>query len=461
MTSLEGPPTSDARLREIVTGGGGRKRAFLRTSLRLLHRQVPLHIWSMPPRDAAIAHGDIVLLHGWGLDAGSLELMAAALARICPHRRIWRVTYDTNWTAWEHSASDILAELRAQNPEWHDTILVGYSMGGIVARSLVAQGFEARAVITLCSPHDGPLPYLIFPGPRSLSRRNAMTKALLENPRDIDLRERLHCLAITYRDALGKHNHDGLVKESSALGLHLGEVASRHTTVLEYSNTAWYDPHWRGKDPFHLPAALEAVLAVDESRAPDYSADNLRAIRKFSRKSKADAKKKVAPIAAERGDLLLFTRAKGLNRLITWFTHSRFYHVGIYEGDGWIIEARPRGVVRRNLRGPDGDRHFVAVPRDRVMNQEQAELALEWAATQLGDGYDPLDVAAIILERLFKTLTINYTSPDKYSCGEFVTRALRQAGADPFPGCLADRVVPSDFERFLHRRRKTEKPRLS
>lgn len=440
---------------EIVTGGGGQKRAFLRSSLRLLHRRVPLRVWAVQPQDAETAHGDIVLLHGWGLNAQSLDYMVAALGRICPHRRIWRVTYDTNWTAWEHSARDILNELRAQNPNWHDTILVGYSMGGIVARSIVAQGFEARAVVTLCSPHHGPLPYLIFPGPRSLSRHNVMMRALNENPRDIEARARLHCLAIVYRDLLGSHHHDGMVAEPSALGSHLGPVASRHSTMLHYSNTAWYDPHWRGKDPYYLPAALEAIAAIDAGREPEYSGKRLREAHLFSRKTtrRPRTETKPPPLSAKRGDLLLFTSATGLNRLITWFTHSRFYHVGLYEGDDWIVEARPRGVVRRNLRGPDGDRHFVAIPRERVMTEEQSEAALSWAASQLGDGYDPLDVAAIILERLFKFLKINYTSPDKYSCGEFVTRAMRHAGVDPFPGCLADRVVPSDFERFLGRRR--------
>jgi len=423
----------------------------------------------VPPSNAVAVHGDIVLLHGWGLDAGSLELLAAALGRVCPHRRIWRVTYDTNWTTWEHSAAELLGELRAQNAEWHDTILVGYSMGGIVARSMVAQGFDARAIVTMCSPHNGPLPYLLFPGPRSLSRHNAMMRALTQNPRDIAARTKLHCLAIKYKDALGWHAYDGLVNESSALAEHMGHVGSRHTTVLHYTNTAWYDPHWRGKDPYYLPASLEAVVAIDESRPPDYSADSLRAMRDFSRKftappptvtshtvssHKSAKRPKAQAIVAQRGDLLLFTRAVGLNRLITWFTRSPFYHVGLYEGDGWIVEARPRGVVRRNLRGPDGDRHFVVIPHEPLLADTQAEAALVWAASQLGDGYDPLDVAVIVLERLFTSLTINYTSKNKYSCGEFVTRAMRDAGVDPFPGRVADRVVPADFERFLRRKRR-------
>lgn len=436
------------RTDEIVTGGAGAKRAFLRVSLRLLHRRVPLRIWSQSPRDETKARGHIVLLHGWGLDAGSLDLMAKALARVCPQRRIWRVTYDTNWTSWESSARAVLDELRARNADWNDTILVGYSMGGIVARSMVAQGFEARAVVTLCSPHAGPLPYLVFPGPRSLSKRNPQMRALDAHPRDIAARARLHCLAIVYRDLLGLHDHDGMVPQSGALGLHLGAIGSRHSTLLNYTNTAWYDPHWRGKDPKYLPAALAVVAAIDADRTPDYSADGLARAAEYGRKQVKQARLAAQP-SARRGDLLLFTKARGPNRLITWFTSSRFYHVGLYEGNGWIVEARPRGVVRRNLNGPDGDRHFIAIPFEKLATNEQAEAALAWAEQQLGDGYDPLDVAAIILERLFRSLKINYTSPDKFSCGEFVTQAWREADIDLFPLRDAGRIVPADFEPLL------------
>lgn len=468
MGSVRRRPAAARRARrDIVTGGAGAKRAFLRASLRLLHRRVPLHISNTPPLEPERERGHIVLMHGWGLDADSLSLLAAALGRVCPQRRIWHITYDTNWTAWQTSARAILAELRSRDTNWDDTILVGYSMGGIVARSLVAQGFDARGVVTLCSPHAGPLPYLIFPGPRSLSAHNGMMRALDRHPLDIAARSRLHCLAIDYQDLLGPHEHDGMVNRSSALALHLGEIGSRHCTRLHYKNAAWYDPHWRGKDPKFLPAALEAVAALDGDRAPDYSDSVLRGYRKHLGRRKGHqalrraqeraqreallqrAEQKVPARTAQRGDLLLFRKARGLNRLITWFTRSQFYHVGLYEGDGWIIEARPRGVVRRNLRGPDGDRHFVAIPFARVASQEQAEAALRWAQQQIGDDYDPFEVMAQVAERMFRCMRIPYASPDKFSCGEFVTQAWREAGIDLFPSRDASRVVPSDFERYL------------
>ncbi|HEX8832874.1 MAG TPA: hypothetical protein VF719_01675 [Abditibacteriaceae bacterium] len=139
-----------------------------------------------------------------------------------------------------------------------------------------------------------------------------------------------------------------------------------------------------------------------------------------------------------------------MNKLITWFTKSHYYHVGIFEGGSSVLEARPRGVVRRDLNGPDGDKHFLVIPAP----DDNGKVALAWAQRQIGDLYDPIDVAAIVVETVFTSLRCGYTSPGRYSCGEFVTMAFLEAGVDLFPGQRHERIVPADYEKFLplHRR---------
>ena len=153
--------------------------------------------------------------------------------------------------------------------------------------------------------------------------------------------------------------------------------------------------------------------------------------------------------SAQPGDLLLFNRAKGLNRLITWFTKSRFYHVGIYVGDNHVVEARPCGVVTRDLMGPDGDKRFEIIPAEKVGGRDIAGRASDWAKSQIGDGYDPVNVAAIVLDRTFTCCVLNTSLPDRWACGEFVVTAFQHAGKDLFPEKEAARVVPADFEKFL------------
>lgn len=152
---------------------------------------------------------------------------------------------------------------------------------------------------------------------------------------------------------------------------------------------------------------------------------------------------------ARPGDILLFNRAKGMNRVITWFTKSPFYHVGIALGDGKVVEARIRGVVIRDLLGPDGDKRFEIVPAENVGGQEVALAAMEWALTQVGDGYDPVNILGIILDRIFTCTTCSLTLPDRWSCGEFVTTAFYEAGEDLFPEYDVTTVVPADFALFL------------
>lgn len=453
----------------LVRGGWGKKLAFMRTSLRVLPRRMKLAIRQYPPQDGSDNRTKhCIVLHGWGLDASGMQDMCDAMRHLpqCAGRRFWNISYDTQWTPFHTTADLLIAELKNQPFDFEDVIFVAYSMGGVVARSMISKGFPCRALLSICTPHNGPLKWLTFPGPRTLSNRSAAMRALNSDPLDKAHRDRYHLFAITYRDALGTHSHDGLVARRSALGKNLGEVASRHVMHLRYSHIAWYDPHWRGKLPQYMPEALHTIAAIEEGkREPKLTEEKM--VVNESDSSAADegvfspAQLRTAQRSRTRfpkanpGDILLFKRARGLNRMITWFTKSRFYHVGIFEGGTNVIEARPRGVVRRDLNGPDGDRAFTVIPAP----EGKGEQALNWAKGQIGDGYDPIDVFVIILETIFKNLKLNYSSDNKYSCGEFVATAYQEAGIDLFPGQEPARTVPADFEKYLPWKRRKRKQR--
>jgi hypothetical protein len=46
-------------------------------------------------------------------------------------------------------------------------------------------------------------------------------------------------------------------------------------------------------------------------------------------------------------------------------------------------------------------------------------------------------------------LHVNKTVGDRYTCGEFVALAYRQAGRDLIPGIEPEDVEPADFARLL------------
>jgi hypothetical protein len=147
-------------------------------------------------------------------------------------------------------------------------------------------------------------------------------------------------------------------------------------------------------------------------------------------------------VAPKPGDILLFHRARGLNRLITWFTRSPFYHVAIYAGDGRTVEARTRGVVHATLRGREGNFCVLPAPKGR------GRAALAWALRQVGDGYDERDLLIILLERIFGRLYLP-ARLDAFTCGEFVATAFDEAGVALFPDRDLAAVVPADFAELL------------
>lgn len=147
------------------------------------------------------------------------------------------------------------------------------------------------------------------------------------------------------------------------------------------------------------------------------------------------------------GDILLFYRPQGITpRLISWFTRSPFYHVAIADEDLHTVEARPRGIVRRDLRKREGGHTFAVIRA----SESGGRAALQWATTQIGDKYDRLDILVIILEHVFKHLRLNYKAPgNQYSCAEFVATAFGKAGTSLIPERSAAELVPADFAPLL------------
>jgi len=126
-------------------------------------------------------------------------------------------------------------------------------------------------------------------------------------------------------------------------------------------------------------------------------------------------------------------------------TRSPYYHAALFDRDTFTIEARQRGVVRRDLRSKEGGHTWTVIPAP----PGYGPAALEWARSQIGDKFDRLDLLVILIDRVFRPLQIHYEPFGKYSCGEFVARAYREAGVVLFPELQDADVEPADFARSL------------
>ena len=208
-----------------------------------------------PKRDV-----EIVLMHGWHSLYTPMIVLENAFRELIPNARLWRVTYDSHWKTFGQSALQISDLLREQNVEPQNTLLIGYSMGGVVCRSMVAQGFEARGVLSLCSPHLGAAPWMpagdvgslsIAPWSRKLARLNT-------DKRDVKRRDDYFFQAIAFTDSSGYCRHDRIVAQRSALGYGLKGDFQTHTTKLHYQGVAPNcQPHIQGMNPQRLDVAMQ------------------------------------------------------------------------------------------------------------------------------------------------------------------------------------------------------------
>lgn len=150
--------------------------------------------------------------------------------------------------------------------------------------------------------------------------------------------------------------------------------------------------------------------------------------------------------------MLLFSQPKGgLGVVITFVTRSPYYHVAIFEKETFTIEARQRGVVRRDLRSNEGGHTFTVIPAPGGAGP----VALDWARSKIGSKFDRLDFLVILIDRVITRMRLPYHRFGAYSCGEFVTMAFAAAGERLFPDLNDGDVEPADFARFLSAGRDT------
>jgi hypothetical protein len=200
----------------------------------------------------------VVLLHGWDEDGTAMLPLSEALQKKSSAKG-WDfhapITYETHLLPFTQAAAQIAPLLAGL----HNLVIIGYSEGGVVARQLVANGVEPRAVVTSCSPHEG-LGRWIPPvdlGVRSLVQGSPELNALnFSGPTDTNFRHFYHCFAMGSDDVFGSHPDDGVVQLWSALGNGLG-FGNSQWSLLNYNGwIAGWDPHLKGRDPNYLDSLI-------------------------------------------------------------------------------------------------------------------------------------------------------------------------------------------------------------
>ncbi len=189
---------------------------------------------------------------------------------------VWALTYNTSFIPFYASATWLHDELKLlRDYDFRDAIVVGYSMGGLIGRALTCVGFEYKYLITINTPHHGPVSgltigswlmdvasFIITPldllnnwidllSPGTDSLRWGSPDQLLIHSNEIDKQKRLTnyaFYAIDYKksDSISFAGDDSTVPIHSQLGLEAGDVRWRYLYKKEYSSN---EPEPKGNEP--------------------------------------------------------------------------------------------------------------------------------------------------------------------------------------------------------------------
>jgi pimeloyl-ACP methyl ester carboxylesterase len=210
---------------------------------------------------AAQGEKHAVILHGWNSKASDMFPVRDALRKLAPPGwMLHTLSYDSHDHSFRESANDIAAFLERQGLARSSMLLIGYSMGGVVARQMAADGFPCAALVTVCAPHRGTAAWVPTPnkGSLSIAPHSEDIRNLNAMYSDRKLRGRYYFHAVTYTDIRGYQDNDTVVEKTSALGLELGPEIHRHAIHLSYSGGfSGFDPHWMGMNPDYLRPLLD------------------------------------------------------------------------------------------------------------------------------------------------------------------------------------------------------------
>jgi hypothetical protein len=222
----------------FVRGGWVNKSRDGLTLLNVVRRRMPVRAQATVPvlaKDAETTTSTqkgrhCIVLHGWASSGDESRDLWAAVREMpeAESWHFWDITYDSQWTNFDESARRIVAALWIPVPNR---------------------------------------------GPRSISRCSALLSRLNRDPVDMAHRDRYHFFAITYEDALGQHEHDGIILASSALGLELGPIAQRERIHLRYRTVATFDAHWRGRFAAHIPPVVQTLRTLMQATANENRRD--------------------------------------------------------------------------------------------------------------------------------------------------------------------------------------------
>ena len=150
-----------------------------------------------------------------------------------------------------------------------------------------------------------------------------------------------------------------------------------------------------------------------------------------------------------QGDLLFYYRKPSMwDQLITWWTHSRFYHVAIDVGNGLKIEALNSGIKLNRITVQDDFARWSYKDHTTDADPKDMAKAIAWLYTMEGHEYGWSDIATAV-NPFRKVLYI--VQRQHFDCSALAIEFLNQAGGIDMKDLGLDPHIgtPGDLAKFL------------
>lgn len=167
----------------------------------------------------------------------------------------------------------------------------------------------------------------------------------------------------------------------------------------------------------------------------------------------------ISPAALQVGDIIISTTSHNDSLAVRLATRAPVSHATLFVGSpDRIVEALAQGVVENSIAGALSDDSLAVAFRVRELTLGQAQLAADYAISQVGKKYDywnaftaavpwwgPL-VSPVLVGPILRRIDLGKRD-STFFCSELVIESFRQAGR-PLTVAPSNEVLPGDIPRL-------------
>lgn len=218
----------------------------------------------------------VIVLQGYFHTKESVKEWATYIKDTSGYSAVYTYAWYDYWNkSFDLAGAELFDRLHTFPPypldEFDQIIVIGYSMGGLVARKMLSVGFNFTKLITVCTPNEGIFNHVADwggAGAKSMHKDSPFIKLLNNNPTDKANRYKHFYIAYQYYAEKIKKTYpdDTILWSSSGQGAFLGEnhYWIIYTWPYDIAGSLWpsetFAPHKLPGIKEYYPATAKPII---------------------------------------------------------------------------------------------------------------------------------------------------------------------------------------------------------